>query len=111
MIELKVIGVRAVIRQLTRMGAKASSDAAWQTVLRPVLETLKQYARGISPVVTGAYQAAHTVTVRSKQGRLSNAIHYAEPVEERHGVYGRTLVMARGLLPGMEIKLIRGITE
>jgi len=102
MIHIEVHGLQAARDRLETLYNRSASTAFWQQYLREEMEDALEYARLISPVVTGSYQGSHRVAISGMQATLSvdptarnvksNVLvtRYAPSVEARHQVYKRT---------------------
>lgn len=98
-ITLTISGVREARSFLVGIGERADSEAFWNAALGQMMEETRRFAADISPVITGSYRAAHTVTVASLSAIMTidpsarNTVsgvpvtQYAWPVEDRHQVY------------------------
>lgn len=92
---IEVVGLEEVLARLARLSQRASSDRTYEGPLTSGINELHRFAVSISPEITGAYKAAHRVSVGNARAQLSNAIRYAGDVESRHGVYERTYEEAK----------------
>jgi len=98
---ITVTGVEEVNERLDRLAQRLTDDKVKVRALAPGMEKLRRFALSISPEVTGAYKAAHTVEVGGRFGRLFNDIRYVGAVEGRYRVYARTYEEAKDV--GKEI--------
>ena len=99
---IEVEGMEEAQAYLAKLKARLSDDRTWTGPLKRFGVVAVQFARSISPVVTGSYQASHRAAVERKTLTISidpaarNTVsgtlvtRYAGPVEKRHQVYART---------------------
>lgn len=100
MITISFEGMEEVIGALDRIASVAGGD--WKGPLGALGERVRRYAASISPVITGSYRDAHRFAMSYRQAEVSIdpsarntasgvlVSSYAQPVEDRHRVYGRT---------------------
>lgn len=118
---IKFEGLEEAQAYLSGIESKIKSDASWQGPMGKFGETLKRYASSTSPIVTGSYANAHTVTVSGKGVELfispvarntkTGALvsQYAGIVEGRHRVYAMAAVKGADLAIDVLQEVLEGI--
>ena len=123
MIILQTEGIEEIESYLESLIARLESDDLWAPTLGGTIGEALRYARSISPVDTGSYQAAHRVVVDGKQAMLSidpgarnirtgaPVEDYAGYVEARDHVYARTAVMFPRIIQQGSMRLLQELTR
>ena len=119
-VQLEVRGLKEATARLSRMERRVKGLSA-DKVAGKAMASLQRYAAGISPVVTGAYQGSHMVTMDRWKATLSIdpsatnptsgvlVTRYAGAVEDRYAVYGRTGEMAAGMADQIAEEIAREV--
>lgn len=114
-------GLEEAQAYLANISEEVKDDASWRGPMGKFGEALRRYAVSISPIVTGSYANAHTVSVsgkgvglfispvarNTKTGALVS--RYAGAVEGRHRVYAMTAVKGADLAPDVLQEVLEGI--
>lgn len=115
-ITLEIRGLEEAEALLAEWERLLQSPELWEPAAYAAAREFKRYAEDISPVVTGAYKAAHIIVpveggaaVTIRPGAINpvsgvRVVEYAGPVEDAHHVYRRAFdhVSGRAGVAGVE---------